>query len=204
MTPELPFPPIELRLISFDNPAPPLIFAYKFFCFTGHFLAVKRKACEKTVIEKGGIVQSDINMVTNYLVIGRGLYEFMDKAQGFLNNKMEGALARRAAGGAISIISEDHFAANMVEVEKNEPDDFILIESFTTSGMEYRVHLQRLTCTCPNFHEDREGFSMDDPRRLCKHLVKGLVDKKYVHEKLRGHVEKISIASLYKGGIPGY
>ena len=192
-----------MKIISFDNPPPPVVFEYRFFCFTGHFLFIKRKQCETAVIERGGLATPHWK-VPSYLVIGAGLYEIMDKPQMCLNNKMEWALTARAAGQPISIISEEHFAKYLAIKKKQNKKSLFIIESFTTPGRKYDVHLQGLSCTCPNFIEDRAGFSMNDQRRLCKHLVKVLIDNQYVPETLKNHVRKIAIASFYQGGIPGY
>ncbi|EGJ50841.1 tripartite tricarboxylate transporter TctB family protein [Desulfocurvibacter africanus] len=54
-----------------------------------------------------------------------------------------------------------------------ESDDqrYISMESFTTRGTMYRIDTQRITCTCPNWQENRSWYNKTDPRRLCKHLL---------------------------------
>ena len=39
---------------------------------------------------------------------------------------------------------------------------------------EYSTDIEKLTCTCLDWQEKRCQYAMDDPRRLCKHIVKKL------------------------------
>lgn len=191
------------NILSFDYPFPTVKFAYKFFCFTGHFLSIKRTFCEDEVIRSGGIIKSN-NRLTNYLVIGAGLYGLMDKPQPFFNNKIDCALALRESGSSISIISEDHFKKSLEEKRECPLNEKLHLESFTTPGKEYEINLPELTCTCLNFAEDRLKYQKNDPRRLCKHMVKTLVDYEYVPDGLNIYAEKIAVAAFYRGGFPGY
>jgi hypothetical protein len=43
-------------------------------------------------------------------------------------------------------------------------------------GTSYKVNLKKLTCNCPDFTKKRKKFDKDDPRRLCKHLVRSIQD----------------------------
>ncbi len=188
----------DLKTFSFDIPPPKVIFEYRFFIFTGHFLSIKRKFCEEEVIRRGGVLK--LNRLTNYLVVGDGL----DRISSPLNNKIEFVLSLKKKGVPIAFISESHFK-NSLEAKANDLfADKIKIESFSIPGCEYDVSLKDLTCACPNFIEDRSGFLVDNPIRLCKHLIRALVDAKYIPAGLEKYVEKIAVAAIYKGGIPGW
>ena len=49
------------------------------------------------------------------------------------------------------------------------------VDSFSGVGT-YKVNLKKLKCNCPDFNKRRKKFSMDDSRRLCKHLMKSIDD----------------------------
>lgn len=38
----------------------------------------------------------------------------------------------------------------------------------------YNTDTQMLTCTCKDWEEVRSGYAMDNPRRLCKHIINKL------------------------------
>lgn len=40
----------------------------------------------------------------------------------------------------------------------------------------HEINTKSITCSCEDFREEREQFRHDDPRRLCKHLVRSFVD----------------------------
>jgi len=42
---------------------------------------------------------------------------------------------------------------------------------------KYKINLDDLSCSCPDFMEGRSGFERDDPRRLCKHLIAAIDDE---------------------------
>jgi DNA polymerase/3'-5' exonuclease PolX len=39
------------------------------------------------------------------------------------------------------------------------------------SGKSYEINLEKVTCTCPGFIYRKSHFAIDDPERLCKHLL---------------------------------
>lgn len=61
--------------------------------------------------------------------------------------------------------------------EKGEEHDdaSVVIPSFSESGTAYIVNLGEITCTCPDWTKQRHNFPKNDPRRLCKHLVKAAI-----------------------------
>ena len=44
------------------------------------------------------------------------------------------------------------------------------VASFSEPGVHYRVDLHQLTCTCPDFVQNRANLPADSFGRLCKHL----------------------------------
>jgi hypothetical protein len=55
----------------------------------------------------------------------------------------------------------------------------------------HEINTRNITCSCEDFRKEREQFRHDDPRRLCKHLVRSFVDAGSLPEEL----------VLYKRGI---
>lgn len=51
-----------------------------------------------------------------------------------------------------------------------------------SKGSEYRVNLDAISCSCPNWRNNRTKFDEDDPRRLCKHLISAICDNGLVGE----------------------
>ncbi|WP_320176196.1 hypothetical protein [Maridesulfovibrio sp.] len=45
----------------------------------------------------------------------------------------------------------------------------------SSSGKTYYVDPVQLSCSCSDWKKCRAGFSQDDPRRLCKHLINSCV-----------------------------
>lgn len=62
----------------------------------------------------------------------------------------------------------------------SELHDTIIVESFSDPGKTYTVNISNLSCSCPDYGENRSEFSLCDPRRLCKHLVETLAKEKIV------------------------
>ena len=38
----------------------------------------------------------------------------------------------------------------------------------------YNTDTEKLTCSCKDWEEVRSNYSMDNPRRLCKHIINKL------------------------------
>ncbi len=67
---------------------------------------------------------------------------------------------------------------------KFDPLQFDYNESSKTNNqLEYNTNIKKISCTCKDWKETRKQYDMDDPRRLCKHLIKELtpevIVKKY-------------------------
>lgn len=92
--------------LPIDDPAPPILFEGSRFALTGTFSYGKRIACEKAVIERGGVI-GGVAQSTRYLIIGE--YATDAWAQSSFGRKIEQAVAWRSGGIPISIVSEEHW-----------------------------------------------------------------------------------------------
>lgn len=92
------------------QPAPPIIFDGKTFCFTGTFSFGQRKHCEEAVSSRGGSGGS-LTKATNYLVIGSYATESWKHSS--FGNKILKATEMRRAGIPISIVAEEHWARHL-------------------------------------------------------------------------------------------
>lgn len=89
------------------EPAPSVQISGMRYCFTGTFNFGNRGQCEGTVQELGGQA-GPLRATTNYLVIGT--YVTPAWRQEKFGRKIEKAMAFRAKGHSVSIISEHHWA----------------------------------------------------------------------------------------------
>ncbi len=95
--------------LPIDTPPPELVFPGHTFVFTGKFAFGPRRVCEGAVTTLGARAGSSITRDTHYLVIGTfGSRDWIHTSHG---RKIEQAVTLRSAGGAIAILSEDHWAA---------------------------------------------------------------------------------------------
>lgn len=76
-------------------------------------------------------------------------------------------------------------------VQKPERSNPIVEICSSDSGESYSVHIEKLTCTCPDFQKSRAGYYSNDPRKLCKHLVKVLVRQQKIPSQLIPYQEEI-------------
>jgi len=77
------------------------------FCFTGNFLFGTRKACEKAITQRDGIVSSSVRIDLNYLVIGTlASREWAHTSHG---RKIEKAIDYKGKGHPIFIVSEEQW-----------------------------------------------------------------------------------------------
>ncbi|MGB3750838.1 MAG: DnaJ domain-containing protein, partial [Arcobacteraceae bacterium] len=58
---------------------------------------------------------------------------------------------------------------------------------------KYKKDLSKLSCGCPDWLEKRSNFSINDPRRLCKHLIASFEKKDSVL-----NIESMNVESLLK------
>ena len=94
-----------------DDPPPEVAFEGRRFCLTGKFSHGKRGHCEDETRNRGGICQSSPGKTTDYLVIGS--YAEGAWIQSAYGRKIEKAVALRADGLPIRIVSEEHWLAGM-------------------------------------------------------------------------------------------
>jgi NAD-dependent DNA ligase len=79
------------------------------FCFTGQFLFGTRSACERAIINRGGLVSANISRKTDYLVIGElASKEWKHSTHGL---KIEQAVAVQVQGSRIAIVDEANWAS---------------------------------------------------------------------------------------------
>lgn len=66
----------------------------------------------------------------------------------------------------------------------------------------HAINSRSITCSCPDFRRDREQFRHDDPRRLCKHLVKSFIDARSLPEELELFRKGIELSAEDHSGFP--
>jgi len=90
-----------------------------------------------------------------------------------------------------------------VNVEAKKTDVSIeKINSFSEPDKSYEVNATLITCTCPNFEEERQKFPLNDPRRLCKHLVKHFLKNNSLPANLCFYKDGIEWCAQYNRGFP--
>lgn len=75
-------------------------------------------------------------------------------------------------------------------MDKSEVTNTIIVESDSRLGEFYSVNIRLLTCSCQYFCKKLHILSLEDPHRLCKHLVKALAVNS-VPEYLKQYTEDI-------------
>lgn len=96
--------------IPLCSPAPSLRFEGAIYCFTGTFTFGQRKHCEEATNARGALCAS-LTKKTDFLVIGSYATESWKHSS--FGNKILKAVAMRDAGVAISIVSEEHWNAQL-------------------------------------------------------------------------------------------
>ena len=81
-------------------------------------------------------------------------------------------------------------------MNKSENTEIIKIESDSRKGQYYSVNIELLTCSCPHFYKKLRGFSLENPHRLCKHLVKALTTRG-IPEQLKKYKEAREWVALH-------
>lgn len=92
------------------TPAPRLTFDGQRYCFTGTFNYGRRKECEKSVMDRGGLV-GGVSQKTNVLVIG--VYATESWKHSSFGNKIIQAAEWRDQGVPITIVSEAHWTQHL-------------------------------------------------------------------------------------------
>lgn len=94
-----------------DDPPPEVVFEERKFCLTGKFIYGSRSRCEDEIRSRRGVCQSSPNKSADYLVIGS--YAEGAWIQSAFGRKIEKAVALRADGLPLRIISEEHWLAGL-------------------------------------------------------------------------------------------
>lgn len=98
--------------LPLTKPAPPVFFTKQQFCLTGRFFFGLRAACEREIISRGGLIQSNVTLQTNYLVIGTiGSTDWIHTTHG---RKIESAVELEKKGHPIALISEQHWTDHLL------------------------------------------------------------------------------------------
>lgn len=85
---------LENYVNPLDDPAPPIVFRGRRFCFTGDLVCGTRAFGESCVVSRGGHISTSVTLRTDYLVIGAG--GSPDWSFGSFGNKIERAVELRA------------------------------------------------------------------------------------------------------------
>lgn len=101
---------LKATTLPLCDPAPPLAFAGRRYCFTGTFNYGQRKHCEEAVTQRGGSV-GGITKQTNVLVIG--IYATESWKHSSYGNKIAKACELRDEGLPISIVAEPHWVDHL-------------------------------------------------------------------------------------------
>ncbi len=93
--------------LPLTQPAHPIIFESRVFCFTGAFNAGTRAWCSEQIEQRGGVAANTITKKLNYLVIGDiGNENWAHSTHG---RKIEKAIEYNNDGCGIHIVSEEHW-----------------------------------------------------------------------------------------------
>lgn len=97
--PDAPALPID------DDPS--IYFHNKLFCFTGRFFYGTRPACERVILNLGGMSVDSVSKKLDYLVIGALIEPAW--AHTTYGRKIESAMKHKEAGSEIAIVSEQQW-----------------------------------------------------------------------------------------------
>ena len=106
--PEGPALPID------DDPS--IFFKHMTFCFTGDFMYGTRAACERVILNMGGMALDNVTKKLNYLVIGSMISPAW--AHTTFGRKIQKAVEYRDRGDEICIVSERQWAEAIADVAR--------------------------------------------------------------------------------------
>ncbi|HAS89829.1 MAG TPA: hypothetical protein DCS48_11080 [Desulfovibrio sp.] len=96
--------------------------------------------------------------------------ETEDKLQEEAQQDSQGSMTAQEQEEIVSKIEmEDFFKADTSS--GSTESDIQYIESSSEAGTYYDVDIINMTCTCIDWTTRRNGYSIDDPLRVCKHLA---------------------------------
>ena len=90
----------------------------------------------------------------------------------------------------------------VVKNMKQQDGDIVKIQSSYDINIFYEVNPRAITCTCPDFNETHADYPKDDPRRLCKHLIRVFHEKDNLPDDLKFFKEGIEFFAGRKSGFP--
>ena len=97
--------------LPLNDPAPPIVFKRRSFCFTGKFISGPRAECHALVVAQGGKAWDRVVTALDYLVIGQvGSEQWRHTSFGA---KIAQAVKYREAGHPVAIVSEEHWLAQI-------------------------------------------------------------------------------------------
>ena len=97
--------------VLFDDPAPVIVYPAKHFALTGQFLYGSRKRVSAAIETRGGVCTGSISRKGGYLLVGTlGADEWRADD---LDTKIADAVALRAAGSPVVLVSERHWAGQL-------------------------------------------------------------------------------------------
>jgi hypothetical protein len=75
-----------------------------------------------------------------------------------------------------------------------------IVDSFSGRD-QYRISIDSISCTCPDFLDRRSSFGKNDPRRLCKHLIQVLLETGEIPVQLDNYNDEIQRCGDYRRGF---
>lgn len=82
-----------------------------------------------------------------------------------------------------------------------KPSNKLRVKSFT-GDEQYMVDINALSCTCADFYDRRSNYDRSDPRRLCKHLIRTLLEEGQLPPSLAQYEEKLQGIEEQGRGFP--
>ena len=95
--------------LPLTEPAPDVTFEGQTFVFGGEMAYGPLHACEREVVELGGVCEASVNRRTDYVVIGA--IAANDWCQSAFGSLIDDVVLYRARGVPIAVITEEHWAA---------------------------------------------------------------------------------------------
>ena len=77
----------------------------------------------------------------------------------------------------------------------------IKVKSFSDPKIYYNINLKSLTCSCPSFIKNHSRYSINYPRRLCKHLVKIFAEKNNLPSFLKFYKSEVQFLAEKRSGF---
>ena len=92
-------------------PPPDVVFGGQTFVFGGEMAYGPLHACEREVVERGGVCEHAVNRRTDYVVIGA--LAATDWAQGAFGGLIDEVVSYRSRGVPIAVITEEHWTTGL-------------------------------------------------------------------------------------------